>query len=82
MLLAEGNQQGAFLIRNCESQKGELSLSGELRQEFTLIKSTLNCQVSPLKPAAVRTRFPLKKSSLTSPRFYQLNKVKIKIQNN
>ncbi|XP_028997373.1 tyrosine-protein kinase SRK2 [Betta splendens] len=27
MLLAEGNQQGAFLIRNCESQKGELSLS-------------------------------------------------------
>ncbi|XP_071334560.1 tyrosine-protein kinase FRK [Trachinotus anak] len=27
MLLAEGNQHGAFLIRNCESQKGELSLS-------------------------------------------------------
>uniref|UniRef100_A0A3Q1F9H1 Tyrosine-protein kinase n=1 Tax=Acanthochromis polyacanthus TaxID=80966 RepID=A0A3Q1F9H1_9TELE len=27
MLLAEGNQQGAFLIRNCESQRGELSLS-------------------------------------------------------
>ncbi|XP_041832320.1 tyrosine-protein kinase SRK2 [Melanotaenia boesemani] len=27
MLLAEGNQQGAFLIRNCESQSGELSLS-------------------------------------------------------
>uniref|UniRef100_A0A8C6SFL2 Tyrosine-protein kinase n=1 Tax=Neogobius melanostomus TaxID=47308 RepID=A0A8C6SFL2_9GOBI len=27
MLLAEGNLQGAFLIRNCESQKGELSLS-------------------------------------------------------
>lgn len=27
MLLAEGNPQGAFLIRNCESQKGELSLS-------------------------------------------------------
>lgn len=27
MLLAESNQQGAFLIRNCESQKGELSLS-------------------------------------------------------
>ncbi|CAL1585447.1 unnamed protein product [Knipowitschia caucasica] len=27
MLLAEGNDQGAFLIRNCESQKGELSLS-------------------------------------------------------
>ncbi|XP_020797631.2 tyrosine-protein kinase SRK2 [Boleophthalmus pectinirostris] len=27
MLLAEGNSQGAFLIRNCESQKGELSLS-------------------------------------------------------
>ncbi|KAF3702490.1 Tyrosine-protein kinase FRK [Channa argus] len=27
MLLAEGNQQGAFLIRNCESQKGEFSLS-------------------------------------------------------
>ncbi|XP_040920605.1 tyrosine-protein kinase SRK2 [Toxotes jaculatrix] len=27
MLLAEGNQDGAFLIRNCESQKGELSLS-------------------------------------------------------
>lgn len=27
MLLAEGNRQGAFLIRNCESQKGELSLS-------------------------------------------------------
>lgn len=29
MLLVEGNQQGAFLIRNCESQKGELSLSGK-----------------------------------------------------
>lgn len=28
MLLSEGNQHGAFLIRNCESQKGELSLSG------------------------------------------------------
>ncbi|KAM9783063.1 tyrosine-protein kinase FRK [Neosynchiropus ocellatus] len=27
MLLAEGNQHGAFLIRNCESQRGELSLS-------------------------------------------------------
>ncbi|XP_049913666.1 tyrosine-protein kinase SRK2 [Epinephelus moara] len=27
MLLAEGNQHGAFLIRNCESQEGELSLS-------------------------------------------------------
>uniref|UniRef100_A0A3Q0TDU1 Tyrosine-protein kinase n=1 Tax=Amphilophus citrinellus TaxID=61819 RepID=A0A3Q0TDU1_AMPCI len=27
MLLAGGNQQGAFLIRNCESQQGELSLS-------------------------------------------------------
>lgn len=27
MLLAEGNQQGAFLIRNCESQRGDLSLS-------------------------------------------------------
>ncbi|XP_018555176.1 tyrosine-protein kinase SRK2 [Lates calcarifer] len=27
MLLAGGNQHGAFLIRNCESQKGELSLS-------------------------------------------------------
>ncbi|KAI4802300.1 hypothetical protein KUCAC02_020148 [Chaenocephalus aceratus] len=27
MLLAEGNQQGAFLIRNCESQRGERSLS-------------------------------------------------------
>uniref|UniRef100_A0A673B8X6 Tyrosine-protein kinase n=1 Tax=Sphaeramia orbicularis TaxID=375764 RepID=A0A673B8X6_9TELE len=27
MLLAEGNHQGAFLIRNCESQRGELSLS-------------------------------------------------------
>ncbi|KAK2856652.1 hypothetical protein Q5P01_005387 [Channa striata] len=27
MLLAGGNQQGAFLVRNCESQKGELSLS-------------------------------------------------------
>ncbi|XP_056150991.1 tyrosine-protein kinase SRK2 [Lampris incognitus] len=27
LLLAEGNQHGAFLIRNCESQKGELSLS-------------------------------------------------------
>uniref|UniRef100_A0A3B4B6F0 Tyrosine-protein kinase n=1 Tax=Periophthalmus magnuspinnatus TaxID=409849 RepID=A0A3B4B6F0_9GOBI len=27
MLLAEGNNHGAFLIRNCESQKGELSLS-------------------------------------------------------
>ncbi|XP_072301404.1 tyrosine-protein kinase FRK [Eucyclogobius newberryi] len=27
MLLAEGNIQGAFLVRNCESQKGELSLS-------------------------------------------------------
>ncbi|CAG5950500.1 unnamed protein product [Menidia menidia] len=27
MLLAEGNQQGAFLVRNCESQRGELSLS-------------------------------------------------------
>lgn len=27
MLLAEGNFHGAFLIRNCESQKGELSLS-------------------------------------------------------
>ncbi|XP_041661047.1 tyrosine-protein kinase SRK2 [Cheilinus undulatus] len=27
MLLAEGNLHGAFLIRNCESQKGELSLS-------------------------------------------------------
>lgn len=27
MLLAEGNAHGAFLIRNCESQKGELSLS-------------------------------------------------------
>lgn len=27
MLLSEGNQHGAFLIRNCESQKGELSLS-------------------------------------------------------
>ncbi|CAK6968199.1 tyrosine-protein kinase SRK2 [Scomber scombrus] len=27
MLLAEGNQHGAFLIRECESQKGELSLS-------------------------------------------------------
>lgn len=32
MLLAEGNQNGAFLVRDCESQKGELSLSGELRQ--------------------------------------------------
>lgn len=31
MLLAEGNQQGAFLIRNCESQRGERSLSGERR---------------------------------------------------
>lgn len=28
LLLSEGNQHGAFLIRNCESQKGELSLSG------------------------------------------------------
>ncbi|KAM8831634.1 tyrosine-protein kinase FRK-like [Spinachia spinachia] len=27
MLLAEGNQPGAFLIRNCESQQGERSLS-------------------------------------------------------
>ncbi|XP_035277811.1 tyrosine-protein kinase SRK2 [Anguilla anguilla] len=27
MLLSEGNQHGAFLIRQCESQKGELSLS-------------------------------------------------------
>ncbi|CAJ1077475.1 tyrosine-protein kinase SRK2 [Xyrichtys novacula] len=27
MLLAEGNQHGAFLIRDCESQTGELSLS-------------------------------------------------------
>ncbi|KAI1897431.1 hypothetical protein AGOR_G00083220 [Albula goreensis] len=27
MLLSEGNQHGAFLIRECESQKGELSLS-------------------------------------------------------
>ncbi|XP_023286283.1 tyrosine-protein kinase FRK [Seriola lalandi dorsalis] len=27
MLLAEGNEHGAFLVRNCESQKGELSLS-------------------------------------------------------
>ncbi|XP_042359115.1 tyrosine-protein kinase SRK2 [Plectropomus leopardus] len=27
MLLAGGNQHGAFLIRNCESQEGELSLS-------------------------------------------------------
>ncbi|XP_034017985.1 tyrosine-protein kinase SRK2 [Thalassophryne amazonica] len=27
MLTAEGNMHGAFLIRNCESQKGELSLS-------------------------------------------------------
>ncbi|KAM9840180.1 tyrosine-protein kinase FRK [Aulostomus maculatus] len=27
MLLAAGNHHGAFLIRNCESQKGELSLS-------------------------------------------------------
>ncbi|KAM4522079.1 tyrosine-protein kinase FRK [Odontesthes bonariensis] len=27
LLLAVGNQQGAFLIRNCESQRGELSLS-------------------------------------------------------
>ncbi|XP_035534333.1 tyrosine-protein kinase FRK-like [Morone saxatilis] len=27
MLLAGGNQHGAFLIRNCESQKGEFSLS-------------------------------------------------------
>ncbi|XP_068564660.1 tyrosine-protein kinase FRK isoform X2 [Cebidichthys violaceus] len=27
MLLAGGNQHGAFLIRNCESQKGERSLS-------------------------------------------------------
>ncbi|CAL8311657.1 unnamed protein product [Lota lota] len=26
-LLAEGNKHGAFLIRNCESQRGELSLS-------------------------------------------------------
>lgn len=29
MLQAEGNQNGAFLIRDCESQQGELSLSGE-----------------------------------------------------
>uniref|UniRef100_A0A3B3BBQ4 Tyrosine-protein kinase n=1 Tax=Oryzias melastigma TaxID=30732 RepID=A0A3B3BBQ4_ORYME len=27
MLLAEGNSHGAFLIRDCESQKGDLSLS-------------------------------------------------------
>ncbi|KAM9355322.1 tyrosine-protein kinase FRK-like [Pholidichthys leucotaenia] len=27
MLLAPGNEHGAFLIRNCESQKGEFSLS-------------------------------------------------------
>uniref|UniRef100_A0A4W5N9T4 Tyrosine-protein kinase n=1 Tax=Hucho hucho TaxID=62062 RepID=A0A4W5N9T4_9TELE len=27
LLLSEGNQHGAFLIRHCESQKGELSLS-------------------------------------------------------
>ncbi|KAM9354229.1 tyrosine-protein kinase FRK-like [Pholidichthys leucotaenia] len=27
MLLAPGNEHGAFLIRNCESQRGELSLS-------------------------------------------------------
>nr|XP_046228936.1 tyrosine-protein kinase SRK2 [Scatophagus argus] len=27
MLLAGGNQNGAFLVRNCESQKGDLSLS-------------------------------------------------------
>lgn len=27
MLMANGNQHGAFLIRNCESQKGDLSLS-------------------------------------------------------
>ncbi|KPP79542.1 hypothetical protein Z043_100869 [Scleropages formosus] len=27
MLLSEGNETGAFLIRQCESQKGELSLS-------------------------------------------------------
>ncbi|XP_036405383.1 tyrosine-protein kinase SRK2 [Megalops cyprinoides] len=27
MLLSEGNRHGAFLIRQCESQKGELSLS-------------------------------------------------------
>ena len=31
MLLAEGNRHGAFLIRNSETQKGDLSLSGEIR---------------------------------------------------
>lgn len=29
MLLADGNAHGAFLIRNSESQKGVLSLSGK-----------------------------------------------------
>lgn len=33
MLQAEGNLNGAFLIRDCESQRGELSLSGETREE-------------------------------------------------
>uniref|UniRef100_A0A8B9H9X2 SH2 domain-containing protein n=1 Tax=Astyanax mexicanus TaxID=7994 RepID=A0A8B9H9X2_ASTMX len=28
LLRAEGNKHGAFLIRHCESQAGELSLSG------------------------------------------------------
>jgi len=30
MLMSPENSNGAFLIRNCESQAGELSLSGTL----------------------------------------------------
>lgn len=33
MLQAEGNRNGAFLIRDCESQRGELSLSGETGED-------------------------------------------------
>lgn len=34
MLMAGGNKHGAFLVRNCESQKGDLSLSGNLSLDF------------------------------------------------
>lgn len=61
MLLAEGNQQGAFLIRNCESQKGELSLSGEPGQQVLSVTSALNCQVSPLKANGAAVQSPSKK---------------------
>ena len=42
MLLSEGNKHGAFLIRQCESQRGELSLSGKFPHSMLWVFYILN----------------------------------------